>query len=102
VEAESDSVSEHGNTVGYVEASSDDSTGQRVKPPSSEPRRAPDWDSNTGQWVTGLNSTAWNDSGNSSDEGGADSLVNLFFSFVSTSWSHPSLIVLFVFSYWFL
>ena len=81
VEAENDSVSEHGHTFGYVGASSNGPTRPRVKLPSSESRRAPNWDSNTGQWVSGLNNTVWNDSGNSSDEGGADSSVNYLFSF---------------------
>ena len=102
VGVESDSVSEYGHTIGCVGASSGGPTVPKVKLPSSESRGAPDWDSNTGQWVSGLNNTVWNDSSNSSDEGGADSSVNLFFRFVSASWSYPSLIVLFVFSYWFL
>lgn len=88
VEAESDSVSEHGHTIGYVGASSDGPTGPRVKFPASEPRRAPEWDSNTGQWVAGLNNAAWNDSGNSSDEGGPDSS---FFSSPRTGFFSPSL-----------
>ena len=78
---ESDSVSEYGHTIGCFGASSGGPTVPKVKLPSSESRGAPDWDSNTGQWVSGLNNTVWNDSGNSSDEGGADSSVNLLFSF---------------------